>query len=104
MKSGDLIATVGVLLVVAILMIARARRVRRRARAPRALVEAFLKAHPGPVELRPARATIVAPIVLTTPSADRVLELLGQGGGEMWVVGQDEGPTFIRVPGWDQGG
>ena len=103
MKSGDLIATLGVLLVVATLMIARVRRARRRATAPRELVEAFLEAHPGPVELRPARATIVAPIVLTTPTADRVLELLGQGGGEMWIVSQDDGPIFLRVPGWGQG-
>ena len=83
-------------------MIARVRRAQRRATAPRELVEEFLKAHPGPVELRSARATIVVPIVLTSPNTDRVLELLGQKGGEVWIVRQDEGPTFVHVPGWGE--
>jgi hypothetical protein len=101
-RSGDLIATLGVLLLVAVLMIARVRRVQRRATAPRKLVEEFLKAHPGPVELRAARATIVAPVVLTSPSTDQVLELLGQKGGEVWVVEQGEGAAFVHVPGWGE--
>jgi len=101
-RSGDLLATLGLLLLVAILMIARVQRAQRRATAPRKLVEEFLKAHPGPVELRSARATIVAPIVLTSPNTDRVLELLGHKGGEVWIVGQDDGPAFVRVPGWGE--
>ena len=102
MRSGDLLATLGLLLLVAILIIARVQRAQRRATAPRKLVEEFLKAHPGPVELRSARATIVAPIVLTSPNTDRVLELLGHKGGEVWIVGQDDGPAFVRVPGWGE--
>ena len=99
MRSGDLLATLGLLLLVATLMIARVRRAQRRATAPRRLVEEFLKAHPGPVELRSARATIVAPIVVTSPSTEQVLELLGQRGGEVWTVKQGEDAAFVHVPG-----
>jgi hypothetical protein len=83
-------------------MIARARRAQRRATAPRNLVENFLKANPGPVELRSARATIVAPIVLMSPSTDQVLELLGRKGGEVWIVKQGEGAAFVHFPGWGE--
>jgi hypothetical protein len=101
-KNGDLIATLGVLLLVAILMIARVRRAQRRATAPRRLVDEFLKAHPGPVELRSARATIVAPVVLTSPSTGQVLELLGARGGEVWTVKQGAEGAFVHIPGWDE--
>jgi hypothetical protein len=101
-KNGDLIATLAVVLLVAILMIARVRRAQRRATASRRLIEESLKAHPGPVELRSARATIVAPIVVTSPSTDQVLELLGQKGGEVWTVKQGEEAAFVHVPGWGE--
>ncbi len=101
MRTGDLVATLAVLLIVALAMIAAARRKQRRPVDRRALVDEFLKAHPGPVELRPARGTLTDPILLASPDADRVLELLGQRGGEVWIVKSDQGPAFVHVPGWD---
>jgi len=101
MRTGDLVATLAVVLIVAISMIAFARRKQRRPIDRRTLVNEFLKSHPGPVELRPARGTLVDPILLTTPDADRVLELLGQRGGEVWILKSDQGPAFVHVPGWD---
>ncbi len=102
MRTGDLIATLALLILVAVLMIARARKLARARRPPRELVENFLRSHPGPVELRTARATIVAPVVLTSPSTDQVLELLGQKGGEVWAVKRGEGAAFVHVPGWGE--
>ena len=99
MRAGDLIATLALLLIVAVLMIARVRRRQRGSGDRRALVEEFLRSHPGPVELRPARGTIVDPIVLASPDADRVLELLG----ERWRRGLDReagpGARFRACPG-----
>ena len=101
-RTGDLMATLAVVLLVAIVMIAITRRKRRRSVDRRALVEEFLKSHPGPVELRSARGTLTDPIVVTAPDADRVLELLGRYGGEIWIVRHGQGAAFIHVPGWGE--
>jgi|SRR5579863_4693490 len=97
---GDLYATLGLVLAAAVVMIVLARRQQKKSSVDRRkLVEAFLKSHPGPVELRSARGTLADPIRLTSPDVDRVLELLGQYGGEVWIVRQDQPPEFIQVPG-----
>lgn len=61
-------------------------------------LDEFLKLHPGQIEVRPAGALPAETVLLASPSAAYIVDLLGSEGGEVWSLGRDEAAEFIRVP------
>ena len=98
---ADLLTSLALVVLVSVLMIVSSkRRQRPRVADLHQRLDAFLKLHPGALEVRPAQAPPTETVLLASPTAERIIDLLASDGGEVWSLHrEEEGASFIRVPG-----